>query len=191
MARRHIQLNFKIIIPTALLVLGIITLVVAWPAIIESIRQNAQTNTPQPGDPVGDTVVLTPAQQRYQEAVEIASTEGEEQAQELLNEALNEATTNEERAEVYQQKASIATLDPENPKLDDALQYAYLAEEQAPTYGTAIVIAELEDYDYNNYEAAIQYYQLYIDRLTDEAVELNPGDREFYQNRITELEALL
>lgn len=184
------KINFKIAIPSVLLGIGVITLIITWPLIIDGIRQIAQNNAVQTENPGAGAVNSTESQQRYQDAVAIAS-ENQGEAQALLDEALTEATTNEERAEIYRQKSSVATLDFQNPDIDEALRFAYLAEEESPTYGTAIAIAEIEDYEKNNYEAAIRYYRLYLDRLTDIGDELNPGDREFYQNRISELEALL
>lgn len=181
------NINLKIAIPSLLLVAGVIALIFGWQTYMNSTNQNT---TPQPGDPVGDVVILTPAQERYQRAAEIAIQEGESEAQAILDEALDSATTDTERAEVYQQKASISTLNPQAPNVPDALRFAYIAEQTSPTYGSAIIIAELEDYENNNYAAAIEYYRLYLDRLSAEAEALNPGDRQFYENRIVELEAL-
>lgn len=140
---------------------------------------------PQPGDMVEGEPILTEEQKLYNHVVEVALKDGQEAGQKILDDELAKTTDDVRRAELYSQKASIASLTPNND--DAALDYAYKSEELYPTYGTAIMIADLE-YFTGDKSKALQYYRLYLERLTPEVIELNPGDKEAIEQRVQELE---
>lgn len=146
---------------------------------------------PEPGTPVqaGDRIV-TAAQERYDEAAAAAQASGPEAGQAILDDALADTTDKADRSEIYVQKSILAQSPEGGSDSDTAFDYAYQAEEENPTYGTAIYIAELEYY-MGDKAKALEYYKAYIERLDDESSELNPGDKEAIEARIAELEASL
>ena len=182
------QLSKKSIIVISIVTFVIVAssiLLVSLPAIIASRTQDLAQN---PDTPSNGELVVSEEQKRYEKALSTAVSDSTEAGQAILDEALESADSKQERAMVYTQKSAVAIANPDSPDFESALEFALRAEQEDPSYGTAIVIAELQDYDFQNYSEAIKYYKLYLDRLTEEASELNPGDRAFYENRLRELE---
>lgn len=115
---------------------------------------------------------------------------GYEAGQEQLDTQLNEAKDNQQKAALYLDKASLAVAQPVDAiDYAQALEYAYQSEALDPTYESAALIAQIEDYALSNIVIAIKYYHLVLERSTPEIKDLNPGDYEAIQARLTELEA--
>lgn len=150
---------------------------------------NKQTD-PTPGTPVVGTPIITQSQKLYNEAVDAAIAAGPEAGQKILDDELASATDKKKKANLYSQKATLASSPQGGANTDQALEFAYAAEEENPDYTTAILIAEMEYYT-GDKQISLKYYKLYLERLTPEAIELNPGDKEAYEQRVQELEQSL
>lgn len=144
-----------------------------------------------PGTPLAPgQQVSTAAQRRFTEATEVARENGPEAGQAILDEALKDTTDKNDRAEIYLQKSVLAGSGEGGSDTGSAFEYAYQAEQEGPSYGTALYVADLEYYT-GDKSKALQYYKLYLERLDDEAIGLNPGDKEAIEKRVAELEASL
>jgi hypothetical protein len=131
------------------------------------------------------------ASQRQTDAKKIAEAQGYEAGKVVYDTALVEAQSPESKANIYIEKSGFAsvssTLGTPNP---DSLTYAYEAEKLYPTFGSAILIAQLEHYDSKNYAKAITYYTLSLERMSEENKRANPGDFEGIESTIDELKLL-
>lgn len=132
-------------------------------------------------------VLYQARQERYDEAEKAASEKGPEAGQQVLDTKLETQQDASERASIYMQKAILAESPQGGTDRTAAITYAYQAEAEQPTYGSALYVAELEYY-YGNKTNALKYYKLYLERVTPEATDLNPGDKEMVQAKIAELE---
>ncbi len=181
-------------------ILGIISIVVLVavgvfiafrPAINSFIEDTFAGNTdPIPGTPVQGTPISSKSQKLYNSAVDAAVSGGPEAGQKVLDDELAKVTDKSDKANIYAQKATLASSPEGGSNTDQALDFAYEAETQSPDYGTALLIAEMEYYT-GDKSIALTYYKLYLERLTPEAIELNPGDKEAYEQRVQELEQSL
>ena len=124
----------------------------------------------------------------YDKAQKAAAEESPAAGQAILDQELQKATDKEAKAEIYSAKSQLASSVAGGGDQAQALQYAYDAEAASPDYGTALTVAWLEE-QAGNVSTAIKYYNFYLDRMTDEAKNLNPGDYEFYAAHVKELEA--
>jgi hypothetical protein len=176
----------------AILVLGTAATIYYWPALSgffagvfgqETSEETDEVNTPAP-------VVKTDAK-LYENAAAAAASGGAEAGQAVFNEQLAATNSKSEKAAIYSQKAELALTPAGGANTAQALEFAYLAEQEAPTYATALFIAEIEFNDMNNRTNALKYYKLYLERLTDEGIALNPGDKEYFEQRIREIEESL
>jgi len=160
-----------------------------WPQ-ISSIWNpgQSQEEKKQAEDSQKAAVEVQKNQATYNKALEAAQNEGPEAGQGVLDTALTTAGSDAEKAVIYQQKSSLASSGSQQPDTESAIEYAYEAEKLNPTYGSAILIATLEDRN-NNSVDAIKYYKLYLERLDETAESQNPGDRQYYERRVAELEA--
>lgn len=125
--------------------------------------------------------------QRYDEAVSEAIENGPEAGQQALDKQLDQQQDSAERADIYAQKAILSQSSEGGADYAQAIAYAYQADAEHPTYGTALFVADLEYY-HGDKAKALQYYKLYLERLTPEAAELNPGDKAMIEARVAELE---
>lgn len=181
-----------ILITTGLLVVGgVVAGVVFWPQISEFTRSIFQKDesvvvgeTPKTGLASAESVAL------YEEALAVAEESGPAAAQQVFDDKLQTTTDDQQKSDIYIQKATLAGSATGGSNLAQALEYAYDGEEVSPTYATAILIASLEE-QLGNKANALKYYKLYLDRLTDEANQLNPGDKDAYTRKVQQLEAEL
>lgn len=171
---------------------GIALTIIFWPAVSGFVTGFFQQKTTTDLGPVSTPEpVIKTDKQLYDKALSVAISDGPEAGQAVLDERLNQTTDNKEKAAIYSQKAALAASPTGGGDTSEALEYAYITEEQDPTYASAIYIADLEYYENNNKVNALKYYKLYLERLTDEAIELNPGDKAYYEQLVQEIEASL
>lgn len=166
--------------------------VVFWPSIstfVTNLFVREQAD-PTPGDPVVGNPVISQSQQLYNKAAEAATKDGPAAGQKVLDEELAKTEDKAKKATIYTQKSTLASSPAGGSNMKTALEYAYDAEEENPSYATAIMIAEMEYYT-GDKSKALTYYKLYLERLTEEQSDLNPGDKEAVEKRIQELESSL
>jgi hypothetical protein len=171
---------------------GTAATIVFWPAVSGFVTGLFQQKTADNLEPVGTPEpVIKTDNQLYDKALSATAEGGPEAGQAVLDERLTQATDNKEKAAIYSQKATLAASPSGGGDTSKALEYAYLTEEQDPTYASAIYIADLEYYENDNKVNALKYYKLYLERLTDQAIDLNPGDKAYYEQLVQEIEASL
>lgn len=133
---------------------------------------------------------LANRQQLDSQALAAAKDKGAAGGQAVYDTQLNATSDKKQQAVIYSQKAAFASSPSGGNDLKSALDYAYKAEGLAPDYGTAILIAQLEE-SLKDIPNAVKYYKLYLARLNPEAIALNPGDKEAYEAKVLELEKQL
>lgn len=185
----------KIILGVAIVLLvAVVTAVVIFRGPIASFVSDIFTKQDTelaPGTPLAPgQQVDTEAQRRFTKATEVARESGPKAGQAVLDEALDDVTDVDERANIYIQKSILAGSDDGGSDTTSAFEYAYQAEEEAPSYGTALYVADMEYY-IGDKSKALEYYKSYLERLDDDAINLNPGDKEAIEKRVAELEASL
>lgn len=105
-----------------------------------------------------------------------------------LDQKLTQNVSKEDKSYLYTVKGSLA-LSSGTPNYDAALDSYYKAEEVAPTYETALNIADTA-FRKGDKTAAIQYYKLYLSRSVDkDGKDLDPQGRTNYEKRLKELES--
>lgn len=105
-----------------------------------------------------------------------------------LDQKLTQNVSKEDKSYLYTVKGSLA-LSSGTPNYDAALESYYKAEEVAPTYETALNIADTA-FRKGDKTVAIQYYKLYLSRSVDkDGKDLDPQGRTNYEKRLKELES--
>jgi hypothetical protein len=178
------------IIVGVVVIAGVLS-VIFWPTvskvagdIISTIR-GTSGNSDQGSD---DTVALPEEEVLYQKAEAAAENGGAEAGHKILDDKLAQTTDPKEQAALYIQKSNLASTPSGGDSYAKSLEYAYKAEEIYPTYESALVIGSLSELT-GDKTTAVKYYKLYLARVPQEVVDLNPGDKEYYTNQIKVLEA--
>jgi hypothetical protein len=184
-----------LIVAGAVVLLGGGAVVAFWPAITGLVNDLFINRTDRGDTPSDNPLQLTDdevetRQSRYEDALEAAKSEGAAAGQAVLDTALSSTTDKADRAAIYTQKSTLAGSAEGGADTQTALEYAYKAEEENPSYATAIYIAEFEYY-MGDKSKALTYYKYYLERVNEDAIDLNPGDKEAFEKRVQELEATL
>lgn len=120
----------------------------------------------------------------YKQATEIVKNKGIVAGQAFLDEKLKENINQNNKADIYAYKASLASSYDGGNNIEESLKYLYEAEKLAPTMDTASSIASAEDHKKNS-PAAIKYYKLYLERAASLS---GSDDYQYYSSRLTALE---
>jgi len=119
------------------------------------------------------------------------TNDGAKAGQDYLDSELTKTTSAELQAKIYIEKSSLSASTAGGDNTTQAIEYALKAESLSKTPESAITVAVLEE-KAGNIQQAIDYYQLYIDRVSkNPPSEPSEDDRDYYSQRIIELEAEL
>jgi hypothetical protein len=171
------------------LVLGTASAIIFWPSISGFVVQFFQKGADEDDTIAAPEPALKSDTKLYSDAETIAVSKGPEAGQQVFDDRLDQTTEKADRAAIYIQKASFATTKAGGSDKEEALEYAYKAETENPTYGTAILIANLEYNNMGNAVTGLKYYKLYLERLTEDGIALNPGDKEYVEQLVRDIEA--
>lgn len=121
-------------------------------------------------------------------ATQTAQQSGVAAGQKVYDQQLQKTTDKNDKAQIYLMQSALAGSTAGGNDQASALTYAYDAEKAAPSTGTAITIAQLEE-QAGNKANAIKYYNLYLSRMTDAQKQVDQGDFEYYSAHVKQLEA--
>lgn len=130
--------------------------------------------------------VGTPAE-NFAKASDVAQKSGAESGQKVLDDKLKQTNDSKIKAELYLNKATLASTLVSKNDYTKALEYAYESEKLNATANSALAIATMEEMK-NNITNAIKYYKIYLER-TPKPTSGSSDGYAYYVSHVKELES--
>lgn len=169
-----------VIIASLILICGVV--VCYWYFVINRPSSVATPN--DQSNSIDEVAAFDKSQNRYIQAVRAVSVAGYDAGQSFLDDEISSNTNNDtERSYLYIQKSTLAI---NNSNISDAITFAEKAEGLYQSRISAVVLAHLYE-EKGDKASTVKYYELAIERTTDQEKNILPSDYEYYQSKIEEL----